>query len=331
MPGAASPPVLPEWVLVAEPVWETPPGIAVRGARTHPALNDGHPWDPSAGHKPPWAVIGTSAHPVHGTAPGIQLLSGEHPSVRPSSMCSLHGRNPAHHTQDRGRAAPRKPRCPGVNSLGELGRAASPPCAGCFRAAPAMPGSACPGGFAAQFPAVSQFGCWGLIVLQLLTPPPCLPWGSGELAGSVFRQAASAPPPPNPALSPARSPCPARDVTRSVTSVFRAWRGSWGWGRASAGGSHPVPPPESLENDSEPGKSGAPGKPWKAAPNLADLDLDTAGTATAGLSPSPHGMPHNWGPTGHCAAGDRAGAALGHLSPAIQRGYMEPWPPVPAC
>lgn len=127
MPGAVSPPVLPDPVLVAEPVWETPPGIAVRGARTHPALNDGHPWDPSAGHKPSWAVIGTLAHPVHGTAPGIQLLSGEHPSVRPSSMCSLHGRNPAHHTQDRGRAAPRKPQCPGVNSLGELGRAASPP------------------------------------------------------------------------------------------------------------------------------------------------------------------------------------------------------------
>lgn len=142
----------------------------VWGARTHPALNDGHPWDPSAGHKPSWAVLGTLAHPVRCTAPGIQLLSGEHPSVRPSSMCSLHGRNPAHHTQDRGRAAPRKPRCPGVNSLGELGRAASPPCAGCFRAAPAMPGSACPGGFAAQFPAVSQFGCLGLIVLQLLTP-----------------------------------------------------------------------------------------------------------------------------------------------------------------
>ncbi|XP_040393804.1 cartilage intermediate layer protein 2 [Cygnus olor] len=35
--------------------------------------------------------------------------------------------------------------------------------------------------------------------------------------------------------------------------------------------------PESLENDSEPGKSGTPGKPWKAAPSLADLDLDTAG------------------------------------------------------
>lgn len=177
MPGAVSPLVLPDPVLVAEPVWETPPGSAVRGARTHPALNDGHPWDPSAGHKPSWAVIGTSAHPVCCTAPGIQLLSGEHPSVRPSSMCSLHGRNPAHHTQDRGRAAPRKPQCPGVNSLGELGRAASPPCAGCFRAAPAMPGSACPGGFAAQFPAVSQFGCWGLIVPQLLAPPAVSPLG----------------------------------------------------------------------------------------------------------------------------------------------------------
>ncbi|XP_052657333.1 LOW QUALITY PROTEIN: cartilage intermediate layer protein 2 [Harpia harpyja] len=34
---------------------------------------------------------------------------------------------------------------------------------------------------------------------------------------------------------------------------------------------------EPLENDSEPGKSGAAGKPWKAAPSLADLDLDTAG------------------------------------------------------
>lgn len=98
-------------------------------------------------------------------------------------------------------------------------------------------------------------------------------------------------------------------------------------GRAGAGGSHLVPPPESLENDSEPGKSGAPGKPWKAAPSLADLDLDTAGTATAGLSPSPHGTPRHRGPTGHCAAGDRAGAALGHLSLAIQRGYMEPCPP----
>ncbi|XP_065514916.1 cartilage intermediate layer protein 2 isoform X2 [Lathamus discolor] len=34
---------------------------------------------------------------------------------------------------------------------------------------------------------------------------------------------------------------------------------------------------EPLENDSEPGKSGTPGKPWKAAPSLAELDLDTAG------------------------------------------------------
>ncbi|XP_027586775.2 cartilage intermediate layer protein 2 [Pipra filicauda] len=34
---------------------------------------------------------------------------------------------------------------------------------------------------------------------------------------------------------------------------------------------------EPLENDSEPGKSGMAGKPWKAAPNPAELDLDTAG------------------------------------------------------
>ncbi|KAM9516333.1 cartilage intermediate layer protein 2 [Guaruba guarouba] len=34
---------------------------------------------------------------------------------------------------------------------------------------------------------------------------------------------------------------------------------------------------EPLENDSEPGKSGTAGKPWKAAPSLAELDLDTAG------------------------------------------------------
>ncbi|XP_030365446.1 cartilage intermediate layer protein 2 [Strigops habroptila] len=34
---------------------------------------------------------------------------------------------------------------------------------------------------------------------------------------------------------------------------------------------------EPLENDSEPGKSGTVGKPWKAAPSLAELDLDTAG------------------------------------------------------
>ncbi|XP_069734397.1 cartilage intermediate layer protein 2 [Phaenicophaeus curvirostris] len=34
---------------------------------------------------------------------------------------------------------------------------------------------------------------------------------------------------------------------------------------------------EPLENDLEPGKSSLAGKPWKAAPSLADLDLDTAG------------------------------------------------------
>ncbi|XP_061201615.1 cartilage intermediate layer protein 2 [Neopsephotus bourkii] len=34
---------------------------------------------------------------------------------------------------------------------------------------------------------------------------------------------------------------------------------------------------EPLENDSEPGKSSTAGKPWKAAPSLAELDLDTAG------------------------------------------------------
>ncbi|XP_068776315.1 cartilage intermediate layer protein 2 [Struthio camelus] len=34
---------------------------------------------------------------------------------------------------------------------------------------------------------------------------------------------------------------------------------------------------ESLENDSEPAKGSAPGKPWKVAPDIGDLDLDTAG------------------------------------------------------
>lgn len=40
----------------------------------------------------------------------------------------------------------------------------------------------------------------------------------------------------------------------------------------------PLCPPEPLENDSEPGKAGT--KPRKAAPDLEDLDLGTAGTAT---------------------------------------------------
>lgn len=71
-----------------------------------------------------------------------------------------------------------------------------------------------------------------------------------------------------------------------------------------------MPPTESLENDSEPGKSDAPGKPWKV-PSPEELDLNTAGTTTEPQSsprvPEGHhtmgtrGTPNHWG---HCATGD---------------------------
>lgn len=38
--------------------------------------------------------------------------------------------------------------------------------------------------------------------------------------------------------------------------------------------------PEPLENESEPDKGGTGGKPWKATPDLEELDLATAGTGT---------------------------------------------------
>lgn len=60
--------------------------------------------------------------------------------------------------------------------------------------------------------------------------------------------------------------------------------GAPGTGCPGARCPHPLLPPEPMENDSEPGKSDGGRKPWKAAPSLAELDLDTAGTAVLTLS-----------------------------------------------
>lgn len=65
-----------------------------------------------------------------------------------------------------------------------------------------------------------------------------------------------------------------------------------------------MPPAESLENDLEPGKNDALGKPWKA-PSPEELDLNTAGTTQ-----NHRAVPESvwgttpWGSRGHQTIGD---------------------------